>query len=639
MTGRFVRASKYRHVFGQPAKKELSYENLKISKNAWDSNLIKSNGKYISVNWESSGGGAFAVIPIEEVGKSPDQVPLFRGHTAVVLDTDFNPFNDRQLVSCSDDGKIAIWEIPENYSFHNGVDDEGEVKDIAPIAKLSGHTKKVGHVQFHPLAENVLASSSMDYTIKLWDIKTGECKITLKHKDLVTSFSFNYDGSKLVSTSRDKKIRVWDIRKGEIISEGPGHTGAKNSRAVWLGNSNRIATTGFDRFSERQLGVWDAENISNGAIGGFYSVDSSSGILMPFFDDSTKLLFIAGKGDGNIRYFEFDEENDELFSLSEFQSVLPQRGFAVAPKRTVNVHENEILRAFKSLNDNSIEPISFIVPRRSELFQDDIYPDAPSNVPALTADEWFGGKDVNGPLLISMEDIFEGKEDLKLTASKAPEKVTPKAEATPKAEDIPKAEVTPKAEVSESAPEPAVTKINEKSVPLEEKPVFTKTQEKGVDDLLNKNEVDSLLNKVNDLSDDEIEDGEAKGSTWNDEDDEIKPQPVEVPKKETTPSPKPEPTKSVSKPVTESPPVLEEKKVEAPKPVSSTPAPTQTAPVTKSSDTPANGKAITLKGTVDRLASLVEKLESTIETLTNSNLEKDERLKVLEEKIEKLISK
>ncbi|GMF70126.1 unnamed protein product [[Candida] boidinii] len=112
-----------------------------------------------------------------------------------------------------------------------------------------------------------------------------------------------------------------------------------------------------------------------------------------------------------------------------------------------------------------------------------------------------------------MEDIFEGKEDLKLTASKAPEKVTPKAEATPKAEDIPKAEVTPKAEVSEPAPEPAVTKINEKSVPLEEKPVFTKTQEKGVDDLLNKNEVDSLLNKVNDLSDDEIEDGEAKDNT------------------------------------------------------------------------------------------------------------------------------
>ena len=49
----------------------------------------QANPKYISINWEASGGGAFAVIPIDERGKLPDQVPLFRGHTAAVLDTDW----------------------------------------------------------------------------------------------------------------------------------------------------------------------------------------------------------------------------------------------------------------------------------------------------------------------------------------------------------------------------------------------------------------------------------------------------------------------------------------------------------------------------------------------------------------------
>lgn len=47
------------------------------------------NPKYLSVNWESGGGGAFAVIPLEERGKLPERIPLFRGHTAVVLDTDW----------------------------------------------------------------------------------------------------------------------------------------------------------------------------------------------------------------------------------------------------------------------------------------------------------------------------------------------------------------------------------------------------------------------------------------------------------------------------------------------------------------------------------------------------------------------
>ena len=36
-----------------------------------------------------TGQGAFAVIPINEKGRVPEQIPLFRGHTAAVLDTDW----------------------------------------------------------------------------------------------------------------------------------------------------------------------------------------------------------------------------------------------------------------------------------------------------------------------------------------------------------------------------------------------------------------------------------------------------------------------------------------------------------------------------------------------------------------------
>ena len=49
----------------------------------------QANPQYVSVNWEASGGGAFAVIPINEKGKLPEHIPLFRGHTAPVLDTDW----------------------------------------------------------------------------------------------------------------------------------------------------------------------------------------------------------------------------------------------------------------------------------------------------------------------------------------------------------------------------------------------------------------------------------------------------------------------------------------------------------------------------------------------------------------------
>jgi WD40 repeat protein len=53
------------------------------------------------------GGGAFAVIPLGERGKLPDLIPLFKGHSGPVLDTDFNPFNDSVLASASEDGKVS----------------------------------------------------------------------------------------------------------------------------------------------------------------------------------------------------------------------------------------------------------------------------------------------------------------------------------------------------------------------------------------------------------------------------------------------------------------------------------------------------------------------------------------------------
>lgn len=110
--------------------------------------------------------------------------------------------------------------------------------------------------------------------------------------------------------------------------------------------------------------------------------------------------------DGNIRYFEL--ENDKFEFLSEYKSGDPQRGVAFMPKRGVNMHENEIARAFKTVNDSYIEPISFIVPRRSENFQDDIYPPTVGLTPAMGPSEWLSGKEAIPPK-ISMASLYDGQ--------------------------------------------------------------------------------------------------------------------------------------------------------------------------------------------------------------------------------------
>ncbi|EZF29977.1 Coronin [Trichophyton interdigitale] len=400
MAGRFVRSSKYRHIFGRSTRKDQCYDSLRVSTNAWDTNLLKVNPEYLSVNWETAGGGAFAVIPLREKGRLPERIPLFRGHTSVVLDTDWNPFNDSLIASGADDGKASD-NLPEGFTLYT---DAEEIQDIAPVGRLPGHPKKVGHVLFNPAAENVLASSSGDFTVKIWDIEAGASKLTLNVNEVIQSMSWSANGSLLVTTSRDKKLRIWDVRQEKPVHEGAGHPGAKNSRAVWMGEHDRIATTGFSKMSDRQMALWDVR-AAREPINGFKVLDSISGVCMPFWDQGTQCLYLAGKGDGNIRYFEY--QNDKFEFLAEYKSGDPQRGVAFMPKRGVNMHENEVVRAYKTVNDSYIEPISFIVPRRAEVFQDDIYPPTTGISPAMSSSEWFAGKEALPPK-IDMARLYEG---------------------------------------------------------------------------------------------------------------------------------------------------------------------------------------------------------------------------------------
>lgn len=74
------------------------------------------------------------------------------------------------------------------------------------------------------------------------------------------------------------------------------------------------------------------------------------------------------------------------------------------PKRGLDVNKCEIARFYK-LHERKCEPIIMTVPRKSDLFQDDLYPDTAGPDPALEAEEWFAGKN-GGPILIALKDGY-----------------------------------------------------------------------------------------------------------------------------------------------------------------------------------------------------------------------------------------
>ena len=62
------RSSKFKHVFGNPYKKEKCYEAIRLSSHSTEGgNLCAVNPKFLAVAVESSGGGTFLVLPLDQV--------------------------------------------------------------------------------------------------------------------------------------------------------------------------------------------------------------------------------------------------------------------------------------------------------------------------------------------------------------------------------------------------------------------------------------------------------------------------------------------------------------------------------------------------------------------------------------------
>jgi coronin-1B/1C/6 len=417
-----VRQSKYRHIFGTEAKLQFQYIEMRPYVSAWDSNFVSASSQYFAFPW-SSGGGSVCCFKYNQTGKQ--KTPhLLDAHTSKIQDLDFSPYNPYLLATCAMDTEVRVWSLPK----------DGLTQTIKEsTVTLVGHDKKVGIVKFHPTAANALTSVGSDNLIKVWDVEAGVEKFSMEQKQTPHSIDYNMNGSLMATTCKDKMLRILDIRSGTTTVEVESHQGTKGSRCLWFPKHDKIFTVGSTKLSERQFMLWDPRNMKESIAE--QVIDVGAGLMMPFYDEDTSMLYLAGKGDISIRYFEVVPDAPYFHYVETFRGAKAQIGMAMVPKYGLDTSVCETTRLLK-LTADSIIPCSFQVPRKSSQFQDDIYPDTRSPNPPMTAEEWAGGKDAD-PILMSLnpkknKDLqaqliptdFKTTQIKEAPAPKMPEKVT-----------------------------------------------------------------------------------------------------------------------------------------------------------------------------------------------------------------------
>ncbi|KAM9780059.1 coronin-7 [Neosynchiropus ocellatus] len=376
---------KFRHIQGVVMHKDTHITNIRNLNltTPGECDGFCANGKRVAVPLSIS-GGQIAVFERSEPGRLPDTAVPTVQNSVNVADLCWDPFNAHRLAVAGEDAKIRVWQIPE-----------GGLKETLtePELILQGHTEKIYSIKFHPLASDLMVSSSYDLTVRLWNLATGEeVKVLSGHQDQVFAMAWSPDGKLLASVCKDGKVRIYDPRKSTTpVQEGPGPEGHRGARVVWVCDGAFLLVSGFDSRSVRVLYLYSAESLSAGVVAST-DADIAPSTLIPFYDPDTSVVILTGKGDTRVHIYEILPEEPFFIQCSSFNSPEPQKGFAFLPKTECNIRDVEVAVGLM-LTKTTIEPVGFRVPRvKKEFFQDDLYPDtAACWEPALTASMWLSG--------------------------------------------------------------------------------------------------------------------------------------------------------------------------------------------------------------------------------------------------------
>jgi len=198
-------------------------------------------------------------------------VAKISGHTKRVNDVAFHPTEDL-VFSCSQDRTVRVWRSAgdNHYTLAHNIN--------------RAHSDEVVGVSLHATGD-YLASASNDRSWAFHDIRAGTTLTRTTDPSIKVGFSsisFHPDGLILGTGTKDNLVRIWDIKAQANVATFEGHT-APVEGLSFSENGYHLATAGGD-----SVKLWDLRKLTN-----FHNIPLSGEVTSVSFDVSGLYLIVA----------------------------------------------------------------------------------------------------------------------------------------------------------------------------------------------------------------------------------------------------------------------------------------------------------------------------------------------------------
>nr|ADE76527.1 unknown [Picea sitchensis] len=248
-------------------------------------------------------------VYVFDYSKHPSKAPqervcnpelILKGHTNEGYGLSWSPLKEGHLLSGSNDAQICLWDI-------NAASGR-KVLEANQIFKV--HEGAVEDVSWHLKHEYLFGSVGDDCHLLIWDMRTAEPnkpqQSVVAHQNEVNSLAFNPFNEWLLATgSMDKTVKLFDLRKLSCSL----HTFSNHTEQVFQiewspTNETILASSGADR----RLMVWDLARI------GETPEDEEDG--------PPELLFVHGGHTSKISDFSWNLNDDWVIASVAEDNIL-----------------------------------------------------------------------------------------------------------------------------------------------------------------------------------------------------------------------------------------------------------------------------------------------------------------------------